>query len=178
MNFISEKATIGANVEVGIGSIIEEGVELGDGVIVGNYCIIKSGVIIGSSTTLMNFVEIRSNTTIGTDCYIDSRVSMSGECEIGNNVKLRYGSIIAKGCIIEDDCYLSPRVMTNNLDEAKNPIGGAHIKRGCFIGTQAVLQHGIELGENSVVGAMAFVTKSFAKESVLIGVPAKLRENK
>ncbi len=178
MNFISQKALVGADVDIGIGSIVEEGVTLGDGVKIGNYCIIKSGVIIGDSTIIMDFVEIRGGTTIGNECYIDSRVSTSGDCKIGNKVNLRYGAIIAKGCIIEDDCYLSPRVMTNNLDQGMNSIGGAHIKRGCFIGTQAVLQHGIELGENSVVGAMAFVTKSFDKDSTLIGVPAKLRESK
>lgn len=178
MNFISKEATIGENVEVGIGSIIEEGAELGDNVKIGNYCIVKSGVIIGNSTIIMNFVEIRSGATIGNDCYVDSQVSMSGDCKVGNRVKLRYGTIIARGCIIEDDCYLSPRVMTNNLDEGKHPIGGAHIKQGCFVGTQAVLQHGIELGENSIVGAMAFVTKSFDRDSILIGVPAKLKESK
>lgn len=176
MNFVSEKADLGNDVVIGIGTIIEEGVTLGVGVKIGNYCIIKSGVSIGNFTVVMDYVEIRTGTTVGTDSYIDSRVSTSGDCKIGNRVNLRYGAIVARGCIIEDDCYLSPRVMTNNLDQGKRTIGGAHIKKGCFIGTQAVLQHGIVLGENSVVGAMAFVTKSFDKNSVLIGVPAKLRE--
>ena len=38
---------------------------------------------------------------------------------------LRYGTIIARGCKIGDDCYFSPRVMTNNLDSEKSQIGGA-----------------------------------------------------
>lgn len=178
MNYISKKASIGKNTNIGIGTIIEDNVVIGDEVNIGNYCIIKSGSTIGSSTTIMNFVEIRSGSLIGNNCYIDSRVSMSGDCIVGNHVKLRYGTIIARGCKIEDNCYLSPRVMTNNLDEGENPIGGAHIKQGTFIGTQAVIQHGITIGENSIIGAMAFVTKSFEGNCVLIGVPAKLKAAK
>lgn len=173
MNYISDEAVIGENVKIGIGCIIEKGVEIGNNVDIGDYCVIRSGVVIGNDTRLMSFVELREGTKIGANCYIDSRVSTSGNCIIGNNVTLRYSTIIARGCIIEDDCYLCPRVMTNNLDQGKNSIGGAHVKQGSFIGTHTVLQHGITIGEKTVVGSMAFVAKSCEPNSVLIGIPAK-----
>ena len=68
----------------------------------------------------------RPGTLVGHDCVIDSRVSSSGEAVIGNHVTLRYDTIVARGCRIGDHTYLSPRVMTNNLDSGGVSIGGAY----------------------------------------------------
>ena len=121
----------------------------------------------------MNFVELRENTIVGKDCYIDSRVSTSGNCEIGNNVTLRYDSIIARGCKIGDNTYVCPRVMTNNLDTEKIQIGGAIIGKKCFLGTNTVLHHGIKIGNNSITGTMSFVNKDIPDNEIWIGSPAK-----
>jgi UDP-N-acetylglucosamine acyltransferase len=100
-------------------------------------------------------------------------VSTSGYCKIGNNVTLRYDSIIARGCIIGDNSYISPRVMTNNLDTGKVQIGGASIGKNCFLGTNTVLHHGIKIGDNCIVGTMSFVNKDIPNNEVWIGIPAK-----
>ena len=173
--YVSSDAVLGNSVTIGIGTIVEAGVQVENNVTVGDYCIIRTGAIIGTGTVIMDYVEIRSGTLIGENCYIDSRVSTSGSCRIGRNVSLRYGVVIAKGCEIGDDSYLCPRVMTNNLDQGKNAIGGAKIGKRCFIGTNAVLQHGISLGNETVVGAMAFVNKSFPAKVTLVGSPARIK---
>ena len=157
---ISSKAKVGKNVEIGNYVIIEDDVEIGDG------------------TIIKNFVELRKNTKIGKDCYIDSRVSTSGECEIGDGVTLRYDTIIARGCKVGNNTYIAPRVMTNNLDTGKKQIGGAHIGENCFIGTNAVLQHGITIGNDSVIGAMSFVTKNIGDGETWFGSPAKKYEDR
>ena len=128
---------------------------------------------IGDNTVIKNFVELRENTIVGKDCYIDSRVSTSGNCEIGNNVTLRYDSIIARGCKIGDNTYVCPRVMTNNLDTEKIQIGGAIIGENCFLGTNTVLHHGIKIGNNSITGTMSFVNKDIPDNEIWIGSPAK-----
>jgi UDP-N-acetylglucosamine acyltransferase len=139
---------------------------------IGEFCFIDENVEIGEGTVIKNFVELRPNTKIGKNCYIDSRVSTSGECIIGDNVTLRYDTIIARGCNIGDNSYLAPRVMTNNLDSGKNSIGGAHVGKNCFIGTNAVLQHGIHIGDKSVIGSMSFVTKDIPESEIWFGSPA------
>lgn len=176
VNFIADGVVFGKDVEIGVGNIVEKGAVIGDNVKIGNYCIIGSDVSVGSNTVVMNYVELRSGTKIGADCYIDSRVSTSGDCVIGNGVTLRYGVIIAKGCDIGDGCYLSPGVMTNNLDKDKVSIGGAKLGRGCFVGSKAVLHHGISLPDGCVVGAMSFVTKSHEIACTLVGVPARQKQ--
>lgn len=172
-NLVSDKAIIGENVKFGSFNIIEDDVFLGDNVEIGNFCHLKAGVVIGKNTRLMNYIELRPDTVIGEDCYIDSKVSSSGKVNVGNMVTLRYETILARGVVVGDGCYLCPRVMTNNLNKEKDSIGGAKIGANCFIGTNAVLQYGISLGDNTVVGAMSFVNKSFSDKKVLIGIPAK-----
>jgi UDP-3-O-[3-hydroxymyristoyl] glucosamine N-acyltransferase len=170
---ISEKAKIGTNVTIHPSSVIEDDVVIENDVTIGAFCIIKNGVHIGEGTTLMNYVELRNQTILGSHCYIDSRVSTSGQCTIGNHVTLRYDTIIARGCKIGDRTYISPRVMTNNLDAGKNSIGGAHIGADCFIGTNVVLHHGIHIGNKVTIGAMAFVSKDVPEGETWIGIPAK-----
>lgn len=104
---------------------------------------------------------------------IDSRVSTSGNCKIGDNVTLRYDTIIARGCDIGDNTYICPRVMTNNLDTEGLQIGGAKVGKNCFIGTNSVLHHGITIGDNSTIGSMSFVNKNIPANEIWIGSPAK-----
>ncbi len=156
--------------------MISEKAIIGKNVIIGEYVIIEEGVVVGEGTTIKNFVELRKNTVIGKDCYIDSRVSTSGDCIIGNNVTIRYDSIIARGCKIDDNTYICPRVMTNNLNTGKIQIGGAHIGKGCFIGTNSVLHYGIKIGDNSVTGAMSFVNKEIPEGEIWYGNPAKFHK--
>lgn len=147
--------------------------DIADDVVFGEYIFIGDNVKIGDGTVIKNFVELRDNTIIGERCYIDSRVSTSGECVIGDNVTLRYDVIIARGCDIGDNSYISPRVMTNNLNTEKSQIGGAKVGVNCFIGTNSVLQHGITIGDNVVTGSMSLVTKDIPNNEIWYGSPAK-----
>jgi acetyltransferase-like isoleucine patch superfamily enzyme len=62
--------------------------------------------------------------------------------------------------------------MTNNLDSGKKSVGGAHIGKNCFIGTNVVLQHGIKINDGVVIGSMSFVTKDIPEKEVWFGSPA------
>lgn len=160
-------------------AIIQGNVHLGQGIEIGPNCVIEGTedrpVIIGDNTRIMVAVEIRPGTTIGKDCYIDSGCRFSGDCAIGDRCTLRYETIIARGVNVDNDCYLCPRVMTNNLDAGKNSIGGAKIGKGCFIGTHTVLQHGITICDAVTVGAMSFVHRSIQEPGTYVGSPAKKR---
>lgn len=172
-SIVSSKTKVSKTAKIGHFSIIEDDVEIHDNVEIGNYCIICKGTIIHKNTIIKNYVEIRENVLIGESCYIDSMVSFSGDSVLGDNVTLRYGVIIARGVIIADKSYLAPRVMTNNLDQELNSVGGAHIGKDCFIGTHSVLQHGIIIGNDVVIGALSFVNKDCLDNRTYFGVPIR-----
>lgn len=90
----------------------------------------------------------------------------------------------AKGWItLEDNVILSNnvRIVSSNLtiDEAGN-FSRKHVhtpvvlKRGCWVGTNAIILAGVTIGENSIVGAGAVVTKDIPANSICVGIPAKV----
>lgn len=177
-SIISKDAKIDEDVEIGQFNLIEAGAVIRKGVRLGNFCHIHGDVTIGENTIIKDYVELRKGTVIGTRCEIDSRVSCSGEAVIGDGVTVRYAAIIARGAKIGDGSYICPRVMMNNLDTEHNSIGGAHIGKNAFIGTNAVLHHGINIGDNVVVGSMSFVNNDCQSDAVYIGIPANLHKRR
>ena len=51
------------------------------------------------------------------------------------------------------------------------------VKKGASIGSSATIICGVTIGENSIVGAGAVVTKNVPPNSVVAGVPAKIIRN-
>ncbi len=94
---------------------------------------------------------------------------------IGNYFQCHRGRIrMGKGC------YIAPGVgiITENHDPADPdkhlPAQDVILGPKCWIGMNAVVLPGVILGENTVVGAGAVVTKSFPEGGqILVGVPAK-----
>ena len=101
--------------------------------------------------------------------------AVSGGCYIQglNGICIGEGSIFAPGVKIISANH-DPVDFARWLDADPIQIG-----RHCWIGANAVILPGVVLGDHSVVGAGAVVTKSFGAESVVAGVPAKyIRENR
>lgn len=85
---------------------------------------------------------------------------------LGNNV---YVSVDA--CFVCHDGGVLPfRKDTPDLDLAAPII----VRDNVFIGMRAIILKGVEIGENSIVGAGAVVTKSVPPNSIVGGNPAKI----
>jgi acetyltransferase-like isoleucine patch superfamily enzyme len=108
-----------------------------------------------------------------------------GKVEIGEHVWKSFA--ISGGCYVQglngvtigDDTLFGPNVViiSSNHDEsdlrrsAEGP--PVRIGRECWIGANAVLLPGVELGDGVIVGAGAVVTRSFEAGAVIAGVPAR-----
>jgi acetyltransferase-like isoleucine patch superfamily enzyme len=149
---------VGSDVRFSIGSIIDvwqKGVpgSVGDKVYIGPYSLISGGVTIGHNTS------INSNVTIS--------ASPPNLIDIGNNC------LIAQNVVIRSDDHKFDDV--NSLIRDQGHIGAnIFIGQNCWIGANAVVLKGVNLGAHSVVGAGAIVTKSFPAYSVVVGNPARL----
>jgi len=108
---------------------------------------------------------------------------------IGNNITLRPFVQLHAGSkakiVIEDDVLIAPGVFIttnqhNYLDitlPIRNQGGNPNdilIKKGSWIGANAIILDGVTVGKNSVVAAGAVVTKDVPDYCVVGGVPAKI----
>ena len=85
----------------------------------------------------------------------------------------------AAGIEIEEGVQIAPQVtiLTVNHD-LKNKVivkcSPVHIKKGAWIGARAIINPGVTIGENSVVGSGAVVTKDVPDNTVVVGNPARV----
>lgn len=110
---------------------------------------------------------------------------------IGSRVVIRPATMLhadtregGAGIIIEDDCLLGSGVHIyvdkHSFEDTTVPIIDQDyhtskeivLKKGCWIGANAVILPGVTVGENAVVGAGAIVTKSVPNKVVVAGNPA------
>jgi len=146
-------------------------VQVGENVKIFNF-VNAYGCSIGDNSRVGAFVEIQKGATIGKSCKISSH------------------TFICEGVHIEDNVFIGHGVMfTNDLfPRATRPDGTPQseadwivvetvVKKGASIGSNATILAGITIGENSLVGAGAVVTKDVAPNSIVAGSPAKFFKN-
>ena len=164
------------------GNHIHPSFEYGRNLKIGKDNHIHEGVTVGDNVKIMSYVELRKGTVIGDDCYLDSRVTSSGHNRVGDRVTLRYDSIIARGVNIEDDVFISPQFMTENVNHKGEEVGGAHIGTGewnrktkyrVFIGTDVTLAAGVDICSGAIIGSKANVRKSITESGIYVGNPAR-----
>lgn len=148
---------------------------------------IGEGVTIKSSF-LSNLVGLYSRTIIvtrapGAYIRIGNNVGMSGVTiyarkgiEIGDNT-----AIGGNTKILDNDFHPIEVEERNRLLADKNggdsdlvPAKPIKIGKNCFIGCNAIILKGTELGDGCVVGAGAVVSGKFEKNSVIVGNPARV----
>jgi len=148
--------------------------KFGRNVNIGSFTTIMRDVEVGDNVDIQSYVLLKPGTKIGSDCYIDSYVLSSGACTIGNNVILRYRTVIARNVIIEDNNFFTAGVKTIFLDQsAQATPTPLIIKEGSFFGDNSIIMGGITVAENCIIGACSFVNKDTKPGGVYVGIPAR-----
>lgn len=104
-------------------------------------------IFVGSHTSLNEGVELNAR----------------GGIEIGDYVHISSGTTMHSGKLN----------YKNTGEDRKHQTEKIVIENGVWVGSGAIILPGITIGQNSVVGAGAVVTKNIPKEEVWAGVPAK-----
>ena len=181
---------IGEGTEIGDYAIIglmpkkfsgEEKTVIGEKSIIRSHTVIYSGNRIGSHFNTGHNTVIREGNSIGDRVSIGSNTTLEIGNKIGNNVKIHSNCIIGEFVIIEDYAWIGPSVITlatlhppcPKYEECakKDPIT---IKKNAKIGGNVTLTPGITIGENSLIGAGAVVTRDIPPNSVAVGNPARV----
>jgi acetyltransferase-like isoleucine patch superfamily enzyme len=141
--------------------------------------------------TLRNFgahiaadVRFQSPLTIHNSGTVSGRyyenLHVGDQCFLGRELFLDLQDRI----VIENQVTVSHRVMIlTHTDAGHSPLKDEFmtaeqapviIRRGAYIGANVTILQGVEIGESSVVGAGAVVTRSVPALSVVVGVPARV----
>jgi phenylacetic acid degradation protein/carnitine operon protein CaiE len=117
--------------------------------------------------------SVTGNVIIGKDVYIGPGAAIRGD----------WGAIVVEdGCNVQENCtiHMFPGV-TVLLKEGAHIghgaiIHGATIGRNCLVGMNAVIMDKVQLGDECIVGALAFIKadEKFASRSLIVGNPAKV----
>jgi len=157
-------------------------VEIGDNCVIGANAVIYMGVKIGQHSMVGDTARIREGCEIGDYSLVAMGVTISFNVRIGNRVRIMDNSVIAGNSLIEDGVFIGPRVGTSNDRKMSGrpgqgtdwTEGGPTIRKAAAIGQGATILSGLEVGENSMVGAGAVVTKDVQPWTLVMGVPARL----
>ncbi|MDP3698760.1 MAG: DegT/DnrJ/EryC1/StrS family aminotransferase [Nanoarchaeota archaeon] len=149
------------------------------GVKISGTSIVKDSVI-GEGSQVWEFANVYG-TKIGKNTKIGSYVEVQNNTKIGDNVIISSHSFICSLVTIEDNVFIGHGVMTiNDLHPPSKRRTGSDkewkstvIKRNAVIGSNATLMP-VTIGENSIVGAGAVVTKDVPDDCVVAGNPAKI----
>lgn len=123
--------------------------------------------------------------------FVHPKASVTGNVIIGENVYIGPGAairgdwgqiIIEDGCNVQENCTIHMFPGTTTILKKGAHIGhgaiihGGIIGENCLIGMNAVVMDDVEIGAESIIGALCFVPAKMnvPKRSLLVGNPAKI----
>ena len=122
----------------------------------------------------------------GTSCY--DNVLILGDVSVGNHTWIGPNVILdgSGGLVIGDYCTICAGVqiythnsIENGFSEGKIPIEKRPVSIGSkvYIGPQSVVEMGVTIGNNVVIGAFSFVNSNIPSNSRVWGIPARTQIN-
>lgn len=168
MNYVSEKAKIGKNVQIEPFAVIYDDVVIGDncyiganvvifpGARIGNNCRIFPGASIAAIPQDLKFdneyttVEIGDNNTIREFVTINRGTAASGKTVVGNNNLIMAYVHIAHDCVVGNNC-----VLANNTTLA----GHITIEDYVITGGMSAIHQFVHVGQHSILAGGSLVDK-------------------
>jgi len=129
--------------------------------------------VIHESSFVHPLAAVTGNVIIGKNCYIGPGAALRGD----------WGQVIIEdGCNIQENCiiHMFPGVTVLLKESAHIGHGaiihGATIGKNCLVGMNSVIMDNVELGDECIVGALAFIKQDekIPSRSLLAGNPAKI----
>lgn len=129
--------------------------------------------VVHKSSFVHPLAAVTGNVIIGKNCYIGPGAAIRGD----------WGQIILEnGVNVQENCtvHMFPGKSITLKESAHVGHGaiihGANLGRNCLIGMNTVIMDDAEIGDECIVGAMAFVKAEtkIPKRSLVVGNPAKI----
>ena len=129
--------------------------------------------IVDESSFVHPLAAVTGNVIIGKNCYIGPGAALRGDWG---------GIVIEDSCNVQENCiiHMFPGIIVLLKEFAHIGHGaiihGATIGKNCLIGMNSVIMDNVELGDESIVGALSFIKagEKIAARSLVVGNPAKI----
>jgi UDP-2-acetamido-3-amino-2,3-dideoxy-glucuronate N-acetyltransferase len=139
-------------------------------------------VKIGKGTKIWHFSHIQSGSIIGDNCSIGQNVNIGNNVKIGNSVKIQNNVSVYEGVELEDYAFCGPSMVFTNIKAPRSEFpqkGSAFykktlVKKSASIGANATILCGVTIGEYSLIGSGAVVTKDVPPYALVMGNPARV----
>ena len=143
------------------------------------FTTIYAGSTFGARLQTGQCVSIREGNLFGDDVSIGTVVRMECGNRVGNRVRI-HSSVTMELVSIEDDVFIGPNVVfasdphPMNCPRYRECKGGAVVRRLARIGAMCMIMPGVEIGEDSMIGAGSLVVDDVPAGMVVAGHPAKV----
>jgi acetyltransferase-like isoleucine patch superfamily enzyme len=148
--------------------------------VIGENALIRSDTIVYGETTIGNNfqtghrVTIRERSMIGNNVRVGTLSDIQGDCSIDNYVNLHSNVHIGQKSVIKDYVWIFPYViLTNDPTPPSQTLLGVTVESYAVIATGSIILPGVNIGEDSFVGAGSVVGRNVAKETLAVGNPSK-----
>jgi len=129
--------------------------------------------VVHESSFIHPQAAVTGNVIIGKDVYIGPGAAIRGDWG---------GIVIEDGCNVQENCtiHMFPGVTVYLRESAHIGHGaiihGAHVGKNVMVGMNAVIMDNVEIGADSIIGALAFVKANtvIPPKSLVVGNPAKV----
>jgi acetyltransferase-like isoleucine patch superfamily enzyme len=142
---------------------------------------------IGPRTRIWAFAHIMQGAVVGEDCNVCDHAFIESGAVVGNRVTIKNHVTVWDGVVLQDDVFVGPNAVFTNDKRPRSPRAGVAQSRysdrkwlsktivevGATIGANATILSGLTLGQYSMVGAGAVVTKNVPAYAVVLGNPAR-----
>ena len=132
---------------------------------------------IGEGTRIWAFAHVQAGVTIGKNCNIGDHAFIERGVTLGDNVTIKNGVCVWEYVHVGDNVFLGPNVvLTNDLTPRSRaadwiPVE-TQIGEGVSVGANATIVCGVRLGQRSLIGAGAVVTRDVHPYELVYGNPA------
>lgn len=152
---------------------------IGGGAKIRSHSVIYAGNKIGKNFQTGHHVMIREENVIGDDVSVGTGSVVEHHVVIGNRVRIHSQAFVPEYSVLEDDCWVGPRVVITNAKYPRSPavkenLRGATVCKRAKIGANSTLLPGVRIGEDALVGAGSVVTRDVPAGAVVAGNPARV----